>query len=112
MKTTIKHIIYDSLSAILCLSSIIIGLGLPAMFGPVYRDTGYKQCITYTILSIVVSILIHHICVKLLIHKTKEDKQRLYNRLDYRTDNDLVYLIETCNIETIKERYEVKQYGL
>lgn len=112
MKTTIKHIIYDSLSAILSLSSIFIGLGLPALFGAVYRDAGDKQCIAYTILSIAVSILIYNIGIKLSTHKTREDKQRLYNRLDYRTDNDLAYLIETCNIEAIKERYEVKQYDL
>ncbi len=112
MKNTIKYLICDSLSGILDLLSILIGLGLPELWGAAYKDTGDKQCIIYALLSIAICMLICHISVKLSIHKTKEDKQQLYDRLAYEPNSDLMYLIETGNIEAIREKYEVKQYDL
>ena len=114
MKNTIKYIIYDSLSAILCLFSIPIGLCLIDLWGAVYKDTGDKQYILYAIFSITISMIMFHIGIKLSTHKTKEDKQKMYNKLvTYETTNsELAYLIETGNIEAIKEKYEVKQYDL
>lgn len=112
MKNTIKHIIYDSLSGIMCLLSIIIGIGLPMPLGEIYKDTGDTKCIAYAILSIAVSIIIFHIGIKLSIHKTKEDKQELHAKLAYEPNSELMQLIETGNIEAIKEKYEVKQYDL
>ena len=59
-------------------------------------------------------MLIFCISIKLAIHRTKEDKQKLYDRLvSYEpTNSELAYLIETGNIEAIKEIYEAKQYDL
>lgn len=112
MKNTIKHSLCSFISGVLCLLSIIIELGLLTFFGEAYRGTGNSQYIVYTILSIAVCVLIYGISIKLAIHRTKEDKQRLYDRLGYKPDNELVYLIRTGNIEAIKEKYEVKQYDL
>ena len=113
MKNTIKHLMCYLLSGTSCLSSIIIVLVLPKLFGETYRDTGDTKYIAYTILSIAVSMIIYYIGVKLSLHKTKEDKQKLYDRLlDYEPNSELMYLIETGNIKAIKEKYEVKQYNL
>lgn len=112
MKNTIKHLICSSLSGVLLLLSIFISLGLPELFGEAYRNNGDRQYLVYIILSIAVGILVYYISIKLAIHMTKEDKQKLYNELAYKPDNDLAYLIETGNIEAIKELYEVKQYDL
>jgi len=114
MKNTIKHLICSSLSGVLLILSILIGLGFPKYFGEAYRDTGDSRYIVYTILSIAVCVLIFCISIKLAIHRTKEDKQKLYDRLvSYEpTNSELAYLIETGNIETIKEIYEAKQYDL
>lgn len=114
MKNTIKHLIYSSLSGLLCLLSIIIGLGFITFFGEAYRNTGDSRYIAYTILSIAVCILVYSISIKLAVHRTKEDKQRLYDRLvgNEPNNSELEYLIETGNIQAIKELYEVKQYDL
>lgn len=114
MKNTIKHLICSFISGVLCLLSIIIGLGLPIFFGEAYRGTGNSQYIVYTILSIAVCVLIYGISIKLATHRTKEGKQRLYDMLvDCEpTNSELAYLINTGNIEAIKEKYEVKQYDL
>lgn len=114
MKNTIKHLMCYSLSGILCLLSTIIGLGLPKLFGEAYKDNGDTKCIAYTILSIAVSIIIYYIGVKLSIHKTKEDKQKLYNKLleHEPTNSDLMYLIEKGDIETAREKYDIRQYDL
>lgn len=111
MKNTIKHLMCYSLSGTLCLSSIIIGLVLPKLFGETYRDTGDTKYIAYTILSIAVSMIIYYIGIKLSIHKTNEDKKELYDRLlDYEPPNsELVYLIETGNIEAIREKYDLSE---
>lgn len=111
MKNTIKHLMCYSLSGTLCLSSIIIGLVLPKLFGETYRDTGDTKYIAYTILSIAVSMIIYYIGIKLSIHKTNEDKKELYDRLlDYEPLNsELVYLIETGNIEAIREKYDLSE---
>lgn len=82
------------------------------LWGAAYKDTGDKQYIIYEILSIAVCMLICHISVKLSIHKTKEDKQELYDKLAYEPNSELMYLIETGDIEAIREKYEVKQYDL
>lgn len=112
MKNTIKHLICSSLSGVLLILSILIGLGFPKYFGEAYRNNGDKQYLVYIVLSIAVGILVYCISIKLAIHMTKEDKQKLYNDLAYKPDNELAYLIETGNIEAIKELYEVKQYDL
>lgn len=112
MKNTIKHLICSSLSGVLLLLSILISLGLPELFGEEYRNNGDRQYLVYIILSIAVGILVYCISIKLAIHMTKEDKQKLYNDLAYKPDNGLAYLIETGNIEAIKELYEVEQYDL
>lgn len=114
MKNTIKHLMHYSLSGTLCLSSIIIGLVLPKLFGETYRDTGDTKYIAYTILSIAVSMIIYHIGVKLSIHKTKEDKQELYDKLleHEPTNSDLMHLIEKGDIETAREKYDIRQYDL
>lgn len=109
MKNTIKHLICSWISGVLCLLSILIGLGFLKFFGEAYRATGGNQYIIYTILSTAVCILIYGISIKLAIHRTKEDKQRLYDELICCESTNL---IETNNIEAIKELYEVKQYDL
>ena len=108
MINKIKHVICSLISVLLCLLSIIIGLGLLELYGIAYRNTGDTKYIAYAILSTAVSIAIFCISIKLAIHRTKEDKQELYNKLDYKPDRELMNLIKAKDIEAIKERYEVK----
>lgn len=114
MKNTIKHLICSFLSGLLCSFSILIGLGFLTFFGEAYRSTGDNRYIVYTILSIVVCILVYSISIKLATHRTKEDKQRLYDRLvsNEPTNSDLMHLIEKGDIETAREKYDIRQYDL
>lgn len=111
MKNTIKHLICSFLSGLLCSFSILIGLGFLTFFGEAYRSTRDNRCIVYTILSIAVCILVYSISIKLATHRTKEDKQRLYDRLvgNEPTNSELAYLIETGNIEAIREKYDLSE---
>lgn len=111
MKNTIKHLICSFLSGLLCSFSILIGLGFLTFFGEAYRDTGDTKCIAYTILSIAVSMIIYYIGIKLSIHKTKEDKQELYDRLlaHEPPNSGLTYLIEKGDIEAIREKYDLSE---